>query len=104
MAQTVAAAVAVFTLATIPAANADDQSFLDELHAAGQPTGPEWVELGHQICDQIHAGASLDQARFNVFDLARNPMGAQSLAAVKTAIAAQRNICPDPRPWFGPRP
>ena len=95
----VAGVGAVLALCATPVAHADDQGFLDELYASGVQTGPQTVELGHEICNEIRAGAAPDDVRFHVFDVVNNPIGTASFQAVKTVIAAQHNICPDPEPW-----
>lgn len=76
-------------LAAAPAARADDQSFLNDLHTNNVYTGPaDVVPMGHYICTQIRGGLSpADAARMT-----------QGIDMPRVVDFAQHDLCPDTLP------
>ena len=86
----------VMAVATVGAAltvgagtcHADDQSFLDRLHATQfimPTTDGAYVRYGHMVCDKLHAGAKPSDL-YGMFSMNQGP---------NVVDAAQHELCPD---------
>ncbi|SPM43613.1 hypothetical protein MNAB215_5839 [Mycobacterium numidiamassiliense] len=83
----VAAVAAAVTLGA-GTSHADDQSFIDRLHATQfvmPSTEGSYVRFGHMVCDKLHAGAQPSDL-YGMFSLNQGP---------NVVDAAQHELCPD---------
>jgi hypothetical protein len=83
--------IAITAIGVASPAQADDQSFLDDLHSHNVGTGimspSTVVGLGHFMCDRLRDGMS-------PADVAQLPKG-PFIDGMGIVGAAQRDLCPD---------